>query len=454
MFTPVAAIIPLLAPFAGAFTAPAFRKACLLITGTILAPGRRTVCAALRACGLEAAPHAGKYHRLLSRDRWSPLRLSRRLLEQLVDAFVPADAPLIFPLDDTLERRRGKQIRYKGWFRDPVRSTGAKTVVTLGIRWFCLCLLVSVPWSRRPWALPFFAVPVLSEKTCQRLKRRHRSSVQWLQRAVRWLCDWLPERAVVLVGDGGFAAVELFATCQAALQPVHLVVRLRLDAALYDAPGPQPPGKRGPKPKKGARQPRLKDRLADPQTPWQPVTLRWYGGQERTVELATGTALWHKPGHDPVPLRWVLVRPLAADPNPFPPAALACSTTAVAAGQILAWFLGRWNIEVTFEELRAQLGFETQRGWSPRTLGRTTPCLLGVFSRVVWLGKRFYPEQLVAPQASWYPKAEATFSDVLAAVRGELWGGRNYPRSPADPDQYLIPAALLEALHRAACYTT
>src|SRR6266542_3142489 len=129
MLTPAWAIIPLLAPFAAAFTAPAFRKACLLIAGTILAPGRRTVCAALRACGLEAEGNVGKYHRLLSRDHWSPVRLSRRLLEQLVAAFVPAGVPLVCLVDDTLERRRGKKIRYKGWFRDPVRSTAQRPVV-------------------------------------------------------------------------------------------------------------------------------------------------------------------------------------------------------------------------------------------------------------------------------------------------------------------------------------
>jgi hypothetical protein len=454
MFTPVAAIIPLLVPFAGAFTAPAFRKACVLIAGTLLAPGRRTVCAALRASGLEAVAHVGKYHRLLSRDRWSPRLVSRLLLEQLVAAFVPAGAPLLFLCDDTLERRRGKRLRYKGWFRDPVRSTGTKTVVTLGIRWFCLCLLVSVPWSSRPWALPFFAVPVLSEKSCQRLKRPHRSSVQWLQRAVLWLCRWLPGRSLVFVADGGFAAVELFAACQAAPQPVQLVVRLRLDAALYAPPGPRPPGKRGPKPKKGARQPSLKARLADPQTEWQRATLRWYGGQERTVEIASGTALWHKPGHDPVSLRWVLVRPLPGDPAPFPPAALACSDEAVPAVQVLVWFLGRWNIEVTFEELRAHLGFETQRGWSRRTLGRTTPCLFGLFSLVVWLAKQSHPERLPCQQTSWYPKAEATFSDVLAAVRWQLWGGENYHRSGVHLDQCLIPWSLLQCLRRVACYST
>jgi hypothetical protein len=454
MFTPVTAIIPLLAPFAGAFTAPAFRKACLLIVGTILAPGRRTVCAALRAGGRETSANAGKYHRLLSRDRWSLLRGSRLLLERLVDAFVPAETPLVFLADETLERRRGKQIRYKGWFRDPVRSTGNKAIFTLGIRWLCLCLLVAVPWSQRPWALPFFVVPALSEKTCQRLKKRHRSSVQWLQVAITRLCRWLPGRALVVVGDGGFAAVELFATCQAAPQPVRLVVRLRLDAALYAPPGPQPKSKRGPKPKKGARQSNLKARLADPKTRWQRVTLRWYGGKQKTVEIATGVSLWHTPGQDPVRLRWVLVRPLKGDPAPFPPGALAGSDPQMAAMPMLQWFLGRWNIEVTFAEIRAQLGFETQRQWSTRAIGRTTPCLFGVFSLVVWLGKQWHPEPFRCHRASWYPKHEATFSDVLAAVRWRLWGGANYEPSRTHPDQCLIPLALLQALRRVACYST
>jgi hypothetical protein len=295
---------------------------------------------------------------------------------------------------------------------------------------------------------------VLSEKTCQRLKKRHRSSVQWGQVAISWLCRWMPGRPLVCVGDGGFAAVELFATSQSAPQPVQRVVRLRLDAALYAAPGPQPKGKRGPKPKKGARQPNLKARLTDPQTPWQRVTLRWYGGQEKTVEMATGVSLWHTPGQDPVPLRWVLVRPAAGDPEPFPPGALACSDPELTAVQILQQFLSRWNIEVTFEEMRAQLGFETQRQWSTRAIGRTVPCLFGVFSLVVWLAKQFHPEQLPCLQASWYPKTEATFSDVLAAVRWRLWDGENYLPSRAHPDHCLIPLPLLQALRRVACYST
>src|SRR5207248_4742778 len=95
--------------------------------------------------------------------------------------------------------------------------------------------------------------------------------------------------------------------------------------------------------------------------------------------------------------------------------------------QILNWFIARWNIEVTFEEMRACLGLETQRQWSVRAIGGTTPCLFGVFSLVVLMGKRLHPKTLPVMQSRWYRKEEATFRDVLGAVRAHLWSARNNP---------------------------
>ena len=162
MPTPPAEIIQLVSTFAVAFTAPAFAKALVLLYGTILTPGRRTVAAALRAVGLPNAEHFTNYHRLLNRDQWSPWVLSKLLLALIVNLCLPGDAPLVLLIDETLERRRGRQIRYKGWFYDAVRTTAAKVATSLGIRWLCLAILVPVPWSSRPWALPFMVVPALS----------------------------------------------------------------------------------------------------------------------------------------------------------------------------------------------------------------------------------------------------------------------------------------------------
>src|SRR5437868_5775418 len=105
MLTPSAEIVQLLATFAPAMTAPTFANALVLLYGTILAPGRRTVCAALRVMGLEHDPHFTNYHRVLNRAQWTPFLLSRLLLGLLVRSFVPPGAPLRILIDETLEAR-------------------------------------------------------------------------------------------------------------------------------------------------------------------------------------------------------------------------------------------------------------------------------------------------------------------------------------------------------------
>jgi hypothetical protein len=451
MPTPSPAIIRLLSVFAIAFTVPTFANAQVLLYGTILAPGRRTVTAALRAMGLGDEEHFTNYHRVLNRARWSPWVLSKILLGLIIQLCLPAGVPLLLVVDDTLERRRGRKIKYKGWFRDPIRSTANRVNKALGIRWIVMAIVVPVPWSQRWWALPFMAIPALSPKTSAKLNKRHRTLVGWADVMICKVRRWQPDREIILVGDGAFAAVPLVQRCQRFKRPVKLVSRLRLDARLFDPPGPQPKGKRGPKPKKGKRQPSLAARLADPDTNWQEMTVTWYGGVEKTIEFITGTSLWHRKGFDPVPIRWVLVR---CPENSFEPEAYFCSDPTVTAEQILIWFVARWNIEVTFEEVRAHLGFETQRQWSDRAIERTAPCLFGLFSLVVLMAKVLHRDKLPIRQAAWYPKTEATFSDALAAVRRDLWGGLNYGMSSPDDDRLLIPRQTVFSLLNLACYST
>jgi hypothetical protein len=447
MPAPSPAIIALLATFAPAFRAATFAHVLVLLYGTLLAPGRRMVSTALQAVGVAEERHCTTYHRVLNRAVWSPLVLSRLLLGLLVLTFLAPGLPLLLVIDETLERRRGKKIVYKGRFRDAVRSRGPHVVTSEGIHWLCMTLLVPVPWSRRLWACPFLTVPALAPATSAKLGKRHRPLVDRAAVLVRLVRRWQPDRALVLIGDSGYAAVCLGHAC--GRQRVTLVSRLRLDAALYDPPTPQPPSKRGPKPKKGTRQPSLAARLLDGATVWQTLTVPWYGGQEETVAIATGTALWHRAGQPPLPVRWVQVR---SPKHHWRPLALFCTDPQVSAEQILRWYLLRWNVEVTFEELRAHLGLETQRHWSRRALDRTTPCLCGLFSLVVLLAHTLHQGQLPIRQAAWYPKAEATFADALAAVRAHLWASRNCA-PPSDPSAPSDSAATLWAsLVEIACY--
>jgi hypothetical protein len=460
MLTPSLDILPWFAVFAPAFTAPTFAHMLTLLCGTLLTPGARTVTAALRVLGLQQA-NFSKYHHCFSRAHWSALLCSRLLLGLLLRAFRPT-GPLLVLVDDTLERRRSRQLPYRGLFRDPVRSTAQHVQYAWGIRWLVFALAVPVPWSTRRWALPFLAWPLLAEATCQRLGKPHRTPVEVTAALLRHLSRWLPEREIRLVGDGAFAAVSLAHACQQAVGPVCLVSRLRLDAVLHAFPTPRPKGKRGPTPKKGARLPNLQQRLTAADTEWERVTLRWYGGAVRTLELASGVGLLYRPGQPPVPIRWVLVRSPAGDPDPITPGACFATDPALAAPEVLQHFIARWNIEVTFAEVRAHLGFETQRHWSRRTTGRVIPCLFGLFSLVVLWAKWLHPQTLPVPQSAWYRKAEPTFADALAAVRQALWqalipaarGDAESALSAATDDVYLIPGPMWRQLQHVACYAT
>jgi DDE superfamily endonuclease len=450
------AMLQLLTPFAVAFTAPTFRHALVLVSGALLASGRRTVAAALRAVGLGQERHFTTYHRVLNRRSWSTLVLSRLLLDLLVRTFLAPEAPLELVMDGTLERRRGRKLAWKGRFHDAVRSQPGHVVTSEGIHWVCVALVVAVPWSRRRWALPFLAIPTFTPATSAKLGKPHRTAPERAAVLVRLIRRWQPDRTIQVVGDSSFAAMGLAQTCRAAR--VRLISRLVLNAQLYDPPPVRPASTPGVKPKKGPRQPKLVDRLADaaaatvPTTVWQTHVVAWYGQQRRRLELATGTALWHTDGFEPLPIRWALVR----DPQGWlSPYALFCTDPAVDAPAILAAYLQRWNVEVTCEEARAHLGLETQRQWTTRAVGRTTPCLLGLFSVVVLLAHAAQPGRLPTRHAAWYAKPEATFIDALAAVRRQLWAScnrRNGPPPPATEPIANSPPQLLDFLVEAACY--
>jgi hypothetical protein len=123
MRTPPTMMIRVLAPFAPLFSERVFEHVQVLMAGAILTPGKRTVSSALRAMGLDQHKTFHRYHRVLSRAKWSSMEASRILLDSLVEAFVPEGDPLVVGIDETLERRWGKRIAAKGVYRDPVRST-------------------------------------------------------------------------------------------------------------------------------------------------------------------------------------------------------------------------------------------------------------------------------------------------------------------------------------------
>jgi len=450
MLTMPAEIMVVIEQFSPVFSERVWDWVQVLVVGAILAPKQRTVTAILRIMGLSQDKQFQNYHRVLNRARWSGRQASQILLGLLVAAFVVAGAPVIVAADETLERRRGKKITAKGHFRDPVLSSEKHSLASEGLRWVSMMLLVKVPWSERVWALPFLTVLAPHAKTNAVLGQRHKTSIDWVGQMVTQLRRWLPERPLVLVTDGGLIAVKLGLRCLRFRQPVTFVSRLHLNIRLFDPPAPS---KRKNAAKVGQRQPTLQARLEDDRTCWQRQKVSWYGGKQRLVEWVSGTGLWQTPSEkEPLPIRWVLVR----DPlGKFKAAAFCCTDLTVCPEQILAWYVLRWNVEVTFEESRAHLGLETQRQWHPLAIARATPALLGLFSLVVLLAHALSQRQpLPKRTAAWYAKSETTFSDVLAFVRATLWQHRNFCNPLANTRFISFPASALDLLLETLCYVT
>jgi hypothetical protein len=142
-------IVAVLAHFEPLFTAPTWKKVGTLLVGTLLARGRRTVTTALRQMGQQMNPQFSVFHHVLNRARWSPLEVSRRLLQVLVATFVGAGGTVEIVIDETLERRWGRKISKRGDFRDSLRSSNERSVSTSGLRWVTMALVVSLPWTNR-----------------------------------------------------------------------------------------------------------------------------------------------------------------------------------------------------------------------------------------------------------------------------------------------------------------
>jgi hypothetical protein len=433
-----------LAHFAPLFSKRVWIHAQVLWIGAILAPGKRTVTSALKVMGLSDERHFINFHRVLSRARWSGLAASRILLGLLICLLVAAGVPLVLGLDDTVERRSGKKIEALGCYRDAVRSTKKYVVKCFGLKWVSMMLLVPLPFSSRTWALPFLTVLVYPEGEAQPSGRRHKTSVDLAGQMIRVVRRWVPDRILVLVVDGSYAAVFLALTCLELSPKVIMVSRLRLDARLYHFPTPPVPGRRGPKPKKGKRQRSLKTWAKRSDTPWQTVEITWYGGEKRTLQVLSQTALWYRVGLDPVPIRWVLVH----DPqDQLQDEAFFCTDLNASVKQILAWVIQRWNVEVTFEEARAHLGMETQRQWSDLAIERTTPVLLGLFSIITLISYHLLKGETPSiHQTAWYKKPEPTFSDLIALVRKEIWYRRYYETSAQNPEMVQFPKEMIDPL--------
>lgn len=420
--------------FVSLFSRPSFKKACFLFMGLMLSRGKRTIASCLRSIGRAEDKDFTNYHRWLNRCSWSSLKGSKLLFRNLCFSLFSSE-PMIFLIDETLERRKGYKIQEKGSYRDPVHSDGLKTVHRLGIQWICVSLCLRVPWSKRRWALPFLTLLSFSKQYCEQHKKLYKTPQMWAKQVTLLLSKWtacFPQEKI-MIGDGAYAGA--FLGQQGLKYGFSWICRIKKNARLHDFVRKKDQKKMGRKRKIGVRLPSLHSRTQDSNEIWETTEVNWYQGKRRKVEILYGKALWYNQGVTPLPILWVLVRQPGQEKTGD---AFYSTDLRHTPEQVISYYGLRWNQEVTFEETRAHLGVETQRQWSSKAIRRTTPLLLASYSLITsfFLQENLLSGKLpsVANRASWYPKEQVTFSDLLYHIRKEIWKHQTFSGDEKNQD--------------------
>ncbi len=400
-----------------AFTQATALRFALLLPAALLTVGRHTVANLLRTLGPLVPGDPSSYRRVFSQRRWSSWRLARLLTSWVLGHLLPA-GPIFLAGDDTVEEHRGKNVYGKGRHRDPVRSTHTYTAFRWGHKWVVLAVLVKFPFTRRLWALPVLVALYRSEEDNRRRGRRHKTPPELLRQLLRVLLRWFPDRQFVCAADGNYATHDLARLAARHGAQLTFLSHFYADANLYE-PAPPVAGKKpaGRPRKKGAKLPSPAEVVKQAQHR-QRLNVAWYGGGRRAVEVVRGRGHWYEAGTPLVAVLWVWVHDCTGthrDEYFF--------TTDVrwSAAQVIETYTGRWNLETTFQEMRAHLGLETTRGWAGPTVLRVAPCLFGLYTVVAALYVQLPARRRRGGWLAWVGKKDVTFSDAITAVRRWLW---------------------------------
>jgi DDE superfamily endonuclease len=429
---------PVLAALLPEFTRPTALRFATLLAAALLTTGCRTVANLLRTLRHLAPGHPTAYRRVLSRAPWSGLTLGCSLAGLLIRTFAP-DGPVVLVGDDTVDGHPGRKVCGKARHRDPVRSTHSHTVWRYGHKWVVLAVLARLPFATRPWALPVLVALYRSAEDDRKRRRPHRTPAQLMCRLLRLVLIRIPGRRFVFVGDGGYGTHEVARFCHRHRDRLTLVSKLHPDANLYEPP-PSYRGKGRPR-VKGGRRPKPSQAVAAARRLAR-RRVGWYGGGKRRVGVLTGAGHWYKGGQGLVPIRWVFVRDLEGthrDEYFF------TTDLGLTAEAVIGHYAGRWNLETTFQESRAHLGFGTTRGRCRRTVLRAAGCLLGLYT-VAALVYHGLPEGERSARVTWPGKAGVTFSDALCAVRRWLWAEAVLPQAGARGAIEKLPRPVRELL--------
>jgi hypothetical protein len=412
-----ASLMTLLQAFAPLFTAPSFRTFTALACGFLAQPGKRTVCGMLTGAGLSRCWPHDRAHWFFSRARWDAGDLGLAAAVLVVSLLVPAGAPVDVAVDGTLFKRRGKKVWAASWFHDGSAPGPAKT--GFGNNWVVLGIIVRLPFTSRPVAVPVMAKLVI--------KGTNSKSRLWLaRRMAERLAAALPGRRIRVVADSAYAGGEL----KHLPAGISWTTRLRKDAALHALP-PARTGRPGRPRVKGDRLPSLGKLAASAE--FSQVTVTRYGRTE-TVAAAVVTCLWYSVfGSRPVTV--VIVRD---KPGSAFGIALITTDREATAEQVIERYASRWSIEVAIEDSKQVFGTGQARNRTAAAVERTVPFQLACqAAAVTWYATAGHdPADLHERRenAPWYTsKTEPATADMAAKLRRVIIAARFKPSRPDQP---------------------
>jgi hypothetical protein len=423
-----------LGAYAACFQARSYVTFQWLVLGWVQCVGRRTLTSVALHSGALDRCHISVFHRFFTRAVWSLDAVGQVVFQQAV-RWLPADQPVYLLGDDTLTRKQGKCVSLASLHHDPLLSTARKPFFSFGHVWVVLALWVPLPMGpRRGFALPLLVrlytgakrggrADAPSRPTTGRRRqvadqahatRDPRTKLELLRELVGLVARWAPTRTFYLAVDSAYAGQALLAHHP---PNVHLVSRLRLDAALWSPAPKRRPGQKGRPRRRGVKLPTPKQ-VAERCRYWHALTVDIYG-RSVTTHIRTLRALWYTALRDH-PVRIVLVR----DPSgKRRDEAFFCTDLTVTASFILEAYARRWCLEVTFHDAKQFLGFGQPQCQTPQAVQRTAPFALLVYDLVLlWFATQVQAATSpLWPLRPWYRhKSAPSFLDMLSALRVSL----------------------------------
>jgi len=431
------------------FTAPSFRMFAILVAGMIAMPQRRTITGMLTGAGLAALGGHARAYWFFSRAVWSLEKLSTAVTALVIDRLIPAGAPVLIAVDDTLFHRSGRKVHATAWHHDGAAKGPKGNQVAWGNNWVIAALVLTLPILDRPVSLPVgFALWTKAGPTKQVIACR----------LITMIAATCADRQIHVVADCWYAGADgapgatLGANRDRGLPAgVTLTARLRANAKLHTIATPVP-GKGG-RPKRIGAVLGTPKQLAATTTTWITTQVSRYGRTD-TVELADTTCLWYG-AYRSRAVRVILLREPGSTNKAGYDLALITTDLTTPADQLITRYAARWSIEVAIEDAKQITGAGQTRTRTRNAVTRTVPFgLLTQTLVVLWYTLHGDPQATIAQrraQAPWYTtKTQPAYQDMITTLRRTLITARFRAGRPHQPTPEETHAVLLSWAQAAA----